>query len=97
MEQSPHLTGAGISVDSSVNTATFNCSQLPYRCPSMVWPCVHEGIPSIVDEDLYRGTAKSIEGYLAGVLFKRHTMKVAQLRSIGSIKIPCQRNHFVLF
>lgn len=40
---------------------------------ALVWPCLHErsGHDSVIGDDLYSGTTKSMEGYLAAVLFAK--------------------------
>ena len=68
--------------------------QQPWEAGTMLWrlPMVASmrGCNSIIIDEPYAGTAKSAEGYLAGLLFK-------QAKSIGRTRIPHAKSHFMLF
>ena len=53
-----------------------------------------KGCDPIVSGELYQGTAKSAEGYLAGVLFQKAKDEGC---NIGKTRIPRQRSRFVPF
>ena len=53
--------------------------------------CMRGSDPIITDE-LYEGTAKSIEGYLAGILFEKAKEEGCTIRSTGRIRILLQRS-----
>ena len=55
------------------------------------------GCDSIISDEPYAGTAKSAEGYLAGVLFKHAKEEGCKIESISSSRISNLRSCFMLY